>query len=109
MMRDENNFDVAVARRDELIQQEEEAARQVLLHGVHRARRIHDADYRGVRFLLGVDLNVLVAQVVLMEWEAAMDALECGAGRRRQRLFIKPAFFRSAAFDSSLVSISTCL
>src|ERR1019366_3584074 len=93
VMRDENDFDVAVARRDELIEQEEEAARQVLLHRVHRARRIHDADYRGVRLLLGVDLDVLIAQIVLMEREAAMDALECGAGRSRERLFVKPAFF----------------
>src|SRR5208283_414155 len=94
VMRDENNFDVAVAGRDELVEQEEEAAREVLLHRVHRARGVHDADYRGVRFLLGVDLNVLVAQVVLMEGEAPMDALEGGgAGRTRERGFVERAFF----------------
>src|SRR5208282_1350702 len=93
VMRDENNFDVAVAGRDELVEQEEEAAREVLLHRVHRARRVHDADYRGVRFLLGVDFDVLVAQVVLMEREAPADALECsGAGRTGERVFVQRAF-----------------
>src|SRR5271163_3815892 len=69
MVSDEDDFDVAVAGRDELVEQEEEAAREVLLHRVHRARSIHDANDGGVGFLANVGLQMLVAQIVLMERE----------------------------------------
>src|SRR5271165_2001701 len=70
MMPDENDFDIAIARGNELIEQEEEAAREVLLHGVHRARGIHDAYNHGVGLLARVGLDMLVAQVALMERKA---------------------------------------
>src|ERR1700732_2081208 len=69
VMPDENDLDIAVARRNELIEQEEEAAREVLLHRVHRARGVHDADDDGVGLLARVGLDVLVAQVALMKRE----------------------------------------
>src|ERR1700676_4348866 len=60
MMRDENDFDVAVAGRDELVEQEEETAREVLLHRVHRARGAHDAGPGRIRFLANIGLQMLV-------------------------------------------------
>src|ERR1700722_8083913 len=75
MMRDEDDFDVAIAGRNELVEQEEEAAREVLLHRVHRARGVHDTDDGGVGFLADVGFEMLVAQVVLMEREAALVAV----------------------------------
>src|SRR5665213_882042 len=78
VMRDKDDFHVAITGRDELVKQEEEAAREVLLHRVHRARSVHDADHRCVRFLADVSLEMLVAQVVLMEREATLFlTVEC--------------------------------
>src|SRR5216683_2991524 len=91
-MRDENDFHVAVAGRDELVEQEEEATREILLHRVHRARGIHDANDGGVGLFLGVDFDVLVAQVVLVEREAALDALERGRSRGRESFVVEQAF-----------------
>ena len=51
VMGDEDDLDVAVLGADELVEQEEKAARQVLLHGVHRARGVHDADHHRVGLL----------------------------------------------------------
>ena len=70
MVGDEDDLDVAVLRGDELVEQEEEGAREILLHRVHRSRRIHDADHDGVRlaFLFGND--VAIGQVVVVEREA---------------------------------------
>src|SRR5215472_7396468 len=78
MMANEDNLDIPVSRRDELIEQEEEAASQVFLHRVHRTRGIHDTNDYSVGILAGVSFEMPVAQVVLMEWEAALDlGLKC--------------------------------
>src|SRR5262245_44030136 len=73
MMADEDNLDVAITGRDELIEQEEEASRQILLHRVHRTRGVHDADDDGVGILADVGLEMFIAQVVLMEREAPFE------------------------------------
>src|ERR1700730_10732425 len=70
MMPDENDLDVAVTGRNELVEQEEKAAREVLLHRVHRARSIHYANDDGIGLFARVGLDMLVAQVALMEREA---------------------------------------
>src|SRR5579871_6656466 len=75
VMRDEDDFDVAVAGRDELVKQEEEAAREILLHRVHRARGVHDANDGRVRFLADVGLEMLVTQIILMERKTTLVAV----------------------------------
>ena len=75
VMRDENDLDVAVAGRDELVEQKEEAAREILFHRVHRARGVHDAHDGRVRFLANVGLEMLVAQVILMERKTTLVAV----------------------------------
>src|SRR5215469_10125772 len=67
MVCDEDDFHVAVARRNELIEQEEETPRQILLHRIHRTGRIHHADYDRIRIFAGVELDMLIAQIVLMK------------------------------------------
>ena len=79
-MGDEDDLDVPVLRADELVEQEEEAPGEVLLHRVHRAGRVHDADHDGVRLLLHVGDHVPVGEVVLVEREAPLGAAH---GRHR--------------------------
>src|SRR5262249_30411715 len=67
MMGDKNDLDVAVLGTDELVQQEKKAARQVLLHRVHRPRGIHNADYYGIRLGAHVGHHMPVDHVVLMK------------------------------------------
>ncbi len=79
---DEDDLDVAVLGADELVEQEEEAAREVLLHRVHRARRVHDAEDDGVRLLAHVGDDVAVDEVVVVEREARWRRALGAAGDR---------------------------
>src|SRR5262245_16643524 len=69
VVRDEDDLDVLVLRADELEEEEEEAPGEVLLHGVHGPRGVHDADDDRVRFLADVRDDVAVDEVVLVERE----------------------------------------
>src|SRR5213593_1283626 len=80
VVRDEDDLHVAVLGADELVEEEEEAARQVLLHGVHGPRGVHDARHDGVRLPLHVGHHVAVDQVVLVEGEALGGGSERGLG-----------------------------
>ena len=82
VMGDEDDLDVAVLGADELVEQEEEAARQVLLHRVHRARRVHDAERRR-RWTPCArrSIDVPVGEVVVVEREAPRPAALGAAGR----------------------------
>src|SRR2546426_347085 len=82
VVRDEDDLHVAVLGADELEEEEEEAARQVLLHGVHGARGVHDAHHDGVRLPLHVGHHVAVDQIVLVEGEAVRGGRQHGLGRR---------------------------
>src|SRR3989454_5037141 len=82
VVRDEDDLHVAVLGADELVEEEEEAARQVLLHGVHGARGVHDAHHDGVRLPLHVGHHVAVDQIVLVEGEAVRGGRQHGLGRR---------------------------
>src|SRR2546422_211286 len=81
VVRDEDDLHVAVLGADELVEEEEEAARQVLLHGVHGPRGVHDAHDDGVRLPLHVGHHVAVDQVVLVEGEALAGGPERDLGR----------------------------
>src|SRR5213593_1248364 len=83
VVRDEDDLDVAVLGADELVEQEEETARQVLLHGVHGPGGVHDAHHDGVRLLLHVGHHVAVDQVVVVKGEA----LAGGRKRSLDRFF----------------------
>src|SRR5271168_4312877 len=67
MMANKDDFDVAVTGRDKLIEQEEEASSEILLHRVHRARGVHDAENGGVGILARVGFEMLVTEIVFME------------------------------------------
>src|SRR6184192_1502006 len=81
VVRDEDDLHVAVLGADELVEEEEEAARQVLLHCVHGPRGVHDAHDDGVRLPLHVGHHVAVDQVVLVEGEALAGGPERDLGR----------------------------
>ena len=68
---DEDDLDAPVLGADELVEQEEEAPRQVLLHRVHRPRGVHDADHDRVRLAAHLGRDVTVDEVVGVEGEAA--------------------------------------
>src|ERR1700752_4620075 len=70
VMADEDDLDAAVLRGDELVEQEEEAAREIFLHGVHGPRRVHDAHDDGVRLAADVGRDVAVNEVALVERKA---------------------------------------
>ena len=67
---DEDDLDVSILRADELVEEEEEAAREVLLHRVHGSRGVHDADDDGVGFLLDVGDAVAIDEIVFVKREA---------------------------------------
>src|SRR5438093_9325863 len=81
VVRDEDDLDVAVLGADELVEQEEETARQVLLHGVHGPGGVHDAHHDGVRLPLHVGHHAAVDQVVVVEGEALAGGCEPRDGR----------------------------
>ena len=88
---DEDDFDVAVLGADELVEQEEEAARQILLHRVHRARGVHDAQHHGVGLLAHVGDQMLEGQVVVVERETPLLVLGAvGLARRHHALDPRP-------------------
>lgn len=74
-MRNEDDFDVLVTPRDELEEQEEEAARQIFLGRVHGSRCIHDAQDHRVRFPVDLRGSMFVSQIVLVEGDALVGEL----------------------------------
>jgi hypothetical protein len=82
---DEHQLDVLVLGADELEQQEEEAAREVLLHAVHGARGVHDADHHRVGLLAGILHQALVGQILAPEREALLAVLGQRRGTRGRR------------------------
>src|SRR5262245_16468167 len=70
VMRDEDDFDVFVARAQKSIEEKKEAPRQVFLHRVHGARGVHDAEDHGVRLAAGLRYGMVVAQVILVKRES---------------------------------------
>src|SRR5438093_7071532 len=81
VVRDEDDLHVAVLGADELVEEEEETARQVLLHGVHGPGGVHDAHHDGVRLPLHVGHHVAADQIVLVEGEALAGGPERDLGR----------------------------
>src|SRR5262249_37974160 len=67
MMCNEDNLDILIAGAEELIQKKKEAPREILLHGVHRAGSVHDAENDGIGFVARIRDRVMVAQIVDVE------------------------------------------
>ena len=77
VMCDEDDFDVLITGAKKLIQEEEETARQVFLHRVHRPRGIHDAQHNRVGFVARIRHGVMIAKIVFVKRKALMC---CGIG-----------------------------
>jgi hypothetical protein len=80
MMADEDDLDAPVLGADELVEQEEEAPRQVLLHRVHRPGGVHDADDDRVGLAAHLGRDVAIDEVVDVEGEAARGRRSRGIG-----------------------------
>ena len=75
---------------DELIKQEEETARQVFLHTVHRTRRVHDADDDSIRFFTRVFDESLIDQIISAEGKAFLLAMLVVRLRNNVRVVCQP-------------------
>ena len=83
VVRDEDQLDRAVLGRDELVEQEEVAPGEVLLHRVHRARGVHDAHHHRVRLVAHVGDHVAVGEILGVERDAGASRRGmCGVARR---------------------------